>query len=168
MILHPSEWHRTWNLFFDGLEKDLELRFPETRRRFAIELKQNLQTEDAARYQNVIRRFHSAKRVVSSFDWPLLVEWNERKEQALCVAMIQDHLEVYIESDEEHAELVAKFRRRLQDLKDLVVQHNLPRDPKLWLCLKTRLKLMFVRDEARYLCSRLKANCLKQTDSQSA
>lgn len=155
MIFHPSEWRRFWRLWAKEIERDLELRFPETRRRFAFEIRQVLGEEEQARYQNVIRRFHSAKREVSALDWPLLVEWNERKQQALSVAMIEDHLHRHTNSIPEKSELLESIRARLIEIKELTVEANLPRDPSLWRCLQTRARQLPLREEAEYLCQRL-------------
>lgn len=159
MLFHPYEWVRAFRLFLSTVDKDLELRFPETRKRFAIQMKKSLPPEDFAHYQNIIRRFQSAKRPVSAFDWPLLVEWNERKEQALCVALIREHLQLKAKPISQNIHLIHKIHDRLNEIVDQILSLNLPKDPRLWTSLKARWQSMFLIDEAQYLCSRLQKLC---------
>lgn len=155
LLFHPFEAHRRWRLFWKEIANDLDLRFPETRRRLALEMKQRLAERDQQSYNNVIKRFQSARRVVSAFDWPLLVEWTERKEQALSLALIEESLGTYTQGSEENANVFQSIRGRLEEIGESIRANQLARDPSLWRCLKVRWQLLPLRDEVEYLSQRL-------------
>lgn len=140
---------------------DFDLRHPETRRRLALELDFQLSDPDKQRFRNLIRRFQAARRIISFLDWPLLMEWNERKLQAMVLIEMSNQLEKDASVPEHKAALISAIRSRLLDLRDKIRQNSLEETPGIWRVLKRRWKFSPIRDEALYLLERLKKNTAK-------
>lgn len=156
----PIEWNplevaRRLRCFFQELERDADLRYPEARLRYAIEIKLVLEERDLAQFADVLERFQRAKKKVSILDLPLLMEWNERKEQALCLGQILGKLRKLdgLDSDD-------PMQQRLEEIIRGIREESLSVDPSLSELIAFRWKFSALRDEARYLLSRLDSKFL--------
>lgn len=150
--LHPFEiWRRLSCVFADCLS-DFEIRHPETRRRIAIELKLRLGENDKVQFQRLLKRFETAKLVISIFDWPILIEWNEWKKQALCLAAVNERLSEAPPLREQA--FAIKLRKKFSDIQEEIRTHALPDDPSIWSCLRFRWKFAPLRQEAAYYAQR--------------
>lgn len=158
----PYEWHpfeiiRRLKLFWAELQHDLDLRFPDTRRRIALELRFNIPTPDRPRFSNVINRFQNAKRSISFLDWGLLMEWNERRRQAEALSQIVHEFSLLPDSAPEGMEvLYTALKTRLQEILDSIRSEPLKHHPSLLTCIRYRWRYIALRDEAVYLRTRIR------------
>ncbi|TVQ80938.1 MAG: hypothetical protein EA369_01205 [Bradymonadales bacterium] len=152
---HPFEIGRRLRLFWEESKVDMDLRFPETRRRLAIELRFNLPAGDRSRFIQVIERFQRAKRSISFLDWGLLIEWNERRRQAECLSQIVHSLSSHSEEVGLGSELERRLQNRLEEILQSIRQEPLRQNPSLFESIRFRWKFVALRDEALYLRDRL-------------
>jgi len=157
----PSSWHpfeiiRKWRLFWADFYNDFELRHPETRRRLSLEISIGLVEEsDQKMFQNIILRFQQARRVISFLDWPLLLDWNERRLQALCLIQIQKALGA--SQSLASNPLQVKIAARLRDIQNLIRAKPIEDPPRFINLIANRLKFSALREESSYLSSRVES-----------
>src|SRR3989338_4993529 len=78
LSLHPFEIARHLRLFWQVLLSDLELRYPETRRRYGLEIERSLTDEEKKTNKNFILQLTVATHPISFLDWNTLFEIHER------------------------------------------------------------------------------------------
>jgi len=135
---------------------DFELRHPETRRRLSIEISMGLVADrDQKIFQNIINRFQQARRVISFLDWPLLLDWNERRLQALCLVQIQKALGAC--HDLASNPLQIKIAERLREIQNLIRSHPIDDPPRFVDLIANRIAFSALREESSYLSSRVES-----------
>jgi len=152
---HPFEISRRIQLVWKEVQADLDLRFPETRRRIALELRLNVPAGDRKRFSNLIVRFQNAKRSISFLDLGLLMEWNERRRQAEILSQIVHELSS-AGGDFPDPEVGKALIQRLEAILSLVRKEHLSSNPSLFECFRFRWRFCALRDETIYLLSRLR------------
>ncbi len=153
----PFEIIRRFKVLWQDILLDFELRHPETRRRLAIELDLQLSEQDKQRFKNLIRRFQAARRIISFLDWPLLMEWNERKLQASTLIEMTKVMDKNYQVADHKKSLGRALDRRLEELRDQIRQNSLEETPSFWRVFKRRWRFSPIRDEALYLVGRLQS-----------
>jgi hypothetical protein len=154
--LHPSVVSRQISLFLQNFVLDLDLRFPEGRKRRLLEL--SLETPDQILPQDPhLKELREYRESVSFLDWPILFEWNERWQQTRMRILV--HQSVH-DSDFRIRSSTSRLTRgvlqRLSEIENLIRAHPLPDRPTLLELLKFRWEFSALRDEVDYLVERLK------------
>jgi len=151
--LHPFEISRRLRLFWAQLVGDLDFRYPDTRRRMALELKLELAKEDQEIFQDLIDQFFQATHLVSALDWSILFHWNERYQQARLLSKVTTATKGTLPIP--NTELQKTIVQRLQEIEDQVRGSSLSKTPSIHDLLRFRWKFGALRDEADYLLERL-------------
>ncbi len=155
-------WRRL-RLFFSAFEEDAIIRHPESRLRLSLELRSSVSASDAQLFEDILDRFQRAKKKISFLDLPLLIEWTERKEMALCISRIQS-CDFSTSKDDIYAEAC---RQRLLEIADEMRRSVPSTDPDFFHLLKHRWYFAALRDEAEYLLNRLSCLCLAKNRTNS-
>jgi len=149
----PFEIYRRTALFLQHIQSDRDIRYPETRLRLALEMRAQIDEADFPLFQDVIERFQKAKKKISILDWPLLMEWTERKEMGLCLAKIH-HL---AQNDAPRSRESQACLNRLREIAELFRKTVPIFDPPFFELVAHRWTSAALRDEAYYLLGRLDA-----------
>jgi len=149
----PFEIYRRVSLFFNLIQSDRDIRYPETRLRLALEMRAQLDENDFPLFKDVIERFQKAKKKISILDWPLLMEWSERKEMGLCLSKIHQHAQ----NDGPHSRESQACLHRLREIADEFRKSVPVFDPPFTQLVQHRWSSAALRDEAYYLLARLDA-----------
>lgn len=158
--LHPIEILRKCRCFYLDSLQDFEIRHPETRRRIAIELKLKLNAKDKLIFHELLKRFESAKAVISFFDWPVLMEWNEWRLQAETLSDLHNNLQMLPHTK---TEVLSKLKEQMNQIAEDIRSDTLEADPGFFRFLAYRWKFSARRQEARYYIQRAKELSPKQT-----
>ena len=150
--VHPFEvWRRT-QTFWHDLLSDLDLRFPETRKRIALQLSLEIEDEDRNLFENLLEALEDTHQHISPFDWPMLFEWNERWLQTKMLIDIQSALK---NTGKARAKETNILRTRLKEIQNLMTTQIVSVDPSIPELLRYRWRFSPLRDEAHYLLTRL-------------
>jgi len=149
----PFEIYRRASLFLRLIQSDRDIRYPEARLRLALEMRAQLDEADFPLFQDVIERFQKAKKKISILDWPLLMEWSERKEMGLCLAKIHQQAQ----NDGPHSRETQACLNRLREIADQFRKTVPIFDPPFLQLIQHRWNSAALRDEAYYLLDRLQA-----------
>lgn len=152
--LHPFEMARTLRIFLKEFREDLDLRYPEGRKRRHLELHvahgESFQLRDAD-----LIDFIRAHRKFSLLDWPLLCEWNERwqleKLRAEISEIIQDS---NLRQKSGTSRTLRGILQRLSEIESQLKQTQLSSRPTLIELVSFRWRWGALRDEAQYLLHR--------------
>jgi len=156
---HPFEIWRQIRCVLQDCGQDFELRHPEVLKRWAYEMRARLSAADRERFSALTERFQSARHRLSFLDWPLLLDWGERRNQAqllMKLSEIEAILHPMVE-DGEQAPIIQSLQTRLQKIREEVREHRLPEQAGFWQILRYRVYFSPLRDEALYLMSRLQS-----------
>lgn len=158
--IHPAEILRSLQCFFRLFLSDQDLRYPELRQRLALELNlraQALKLESAApdiyqKLQPLIQEFRHSESKVSSLEFQLLWEWNERYLQACSLLNL---IELGTRVHAVDGRLQTSLSLRLKELQSEFSKNLLEHAPALSELCKTRWTQSPLRDELEYFHSLL-------------
>src|SRR5579864_7591648 len=129
--LHPFELSRQFSVFFENFVVDFDLRFPEGRKRRAIELAFESPDQTFPK-DRLLEEFQNSSTNVSLLDWPVLFEWNERWQQTRIRILVHQVL-----NDSSYREasgtskLVRVILHRLAEISLAIRSKPLPENPPL-------------------------------------
>lgn len=144
-------------VFWERLKNDHELRYPEGRKRRALELQMDLEKLEQPGIPNTadfFAEFTDAKKT-SMFEWHQLFDWAERYEQLWTLIQIKKATEKCAIEAAPHAALYDKIYDRLNDIAFELQSQKLSHDPSLWELVRFRWHCGALRSEAIYLLQRL-------------
>lgn len=149
---HPLEILRKAICAYRDSASDFSLRYPETRRRYALEIRLRVPKDDLSSVENFIHRLEKSKAVISIFDWPLLLEYNERRLLALYLA------EMNLRCKEASTMPLSPLSLRIEEyflLWSDEIRQDLQRDPwGFWRSVWLRWRYAGLRDEINYYLTR--------------
>lgn len=152
---HPFEIARRLSLWKKAFIEDFEFRHPETRKRLAFELKDQVNTKDLPLFQHLIDSFSTANRVISTLDWGVLAEWHERVEQARTLIEINAFVPENISTAGVDNPLVMQVLERLNEIRSICRNASLNENPNFKEIILFRWEYAPIRHESKYLLVRL-------------
>lgn len=149
---HPLEILRKAICAYRDIASDFFLRHPETRRRYALEIRLRTPKNDLSSLENFIQQLEKSKAIISIFDWPILLEYNERRLLALCLA------EMNLRCKEASTMPLSPHSLRIEEyflLWSDEIRQDLQKDTwGFWRSLWLRWRYAALRDEINYYLKR--------------
>lgn len=147
---HPLEWLNKLQRFFYETKKDLDYRYPDTRKRLLSELeidKERLATET---HERIRQQLTNTKDSYSFLDWNLLAYWRETTEFAKNIIELKKALEI-----QGSPQILPAIYERLKELLEQALETPPPDSPNWIPLIEYRWSKCIEREESRYLLERL-------------
>jgi hypothetical protein len=151
-VYHPLEFIRRISCFLKDLDSDMSLRFPETRRRHAIEIQLLPGHEKIPNIDFFVQRMEKSQSLISVFDWPVLLEFNERRLLIASLSAINLRAVDFNASDLSATQ--EKIGEVLNVLSEEIREALRDTDWGFWRSLILRWRFSAAREEIQYYLKR--------------